>query len=219
MQARHYSQLYRQLRDVNPRDYQRIIRTYEEREEEIGSLDTLEHLELTVYYVDALFETGAYRQHLMMVDHPIQACIVENIKQVAEIDGDVFEHLLFRKAVSAFRLQDYALAIHVTKELIRITPERELYVRFFRATLFKEQASVLQFGRASFIFCMLLTAFVITLDLLFVRTFYAEQSDLMQGVSVDIFVIGLLLLAGSFGFAFYRAHRDAYTFQRQVANK
>ncbi|MEM9259312.1 MAG: hypothetical protein AAGA62_06660 [Bacteroidota bacterium] len=219
MQSRHYSQLYRQLRDLNPRDHQRIIRTYEEQEAEIGQLDALEYFELTVYYVDALFETGAYRQHLMMVDHPIQACIAENIERVEGITGDIFEHLLFRKAVSAFRLQDYPKAIHVTKELIRINPERELFVRFLRATIFKEQTGVLQFGRASFIFCMLLTAFVITLDLLFVRTFYPSQSDLMQGVTIDVFVIGLLLLVGSFGFAFYRAHREAFTFQREAAKK
>ncbi|MEL7163561.1 MAG: hypothetical protein AAFN92_22580, partial [Bacteroidota bacterium] len=85
--------------------------------------------------------------------------------------------------------------------------------------LFKLQAPVLQFGRAAFIFCMLLTAFVITLDLLFVRSFYPERSDLMQAVTADVFVIGLLALAGSYGLAHYRAHRDAFAFQRRAANK
>jgi len=219
MSPRHYSQLYRQLRDLDPRDYQRIIRTYEEREKEIGRLDALEHFELTIYYVDALFATGAYRQHQLMVDLVIEACIRDNFPYVEGVEGDVFQHLLFRKAAAAYRLSDYGTAIHVVEQLVRIDPDRELYVRFLRAALFKEQKSVLQFGRGSFIFCMLLTAFVITLDLLFVRTFYPDRTPLMQAVTADVFVIGLLTLAGSYAFAYYRAHREAFAFQRSLANK
>ena len=95
MSVRHHSQLYRQLRDVDPRDSQRIIRMYEEREQEIGRLDVEEHFELTVYYSDALFATGAYRQHLMMVDLVIEASMLHNISHVPDVEGDIFEHLLF----------------------------------------------------------------------------------------------------------------------------
>ncbi|MTB52429.1 hypothetical protein [Lewinella sp. W8] len=219
MQARHYSQLYRRLRDVDPRDYQRIIRMYEEKETEIGRLDVVEHFELTTYYVDALFHTGAYRQHQMMVDLVIQASIAHNIRRVPGIEPDVFHHLLFRKAASAYRLQDYDTAIYVAQELIRMCPEEEIYVRFLRAALFKEQKSTLQFGRASFIFCMLMTALVITLDLLVVKHFYPAGTEAMQWLTIDLWVIGLLLLVGSYGYAYFRAERYAHQFQRSQPNK
>ncbi|MEM6770118.1 MAG: hypothetical protein AAF597_05995, partial [Bacteroidota bacterium] len=172
MTPRYYSPLYRQLRDVDPRDNQRIIRMYEEREREIGQLEVVENFELTVYYAEALFATGAYRQHLMMVDLVIQASMQHNITFVPDIEGDVFQHLLFRKAVSAFRLRNYETAEHVTRELVRIDPERDLFVRFLRITYFKAQRSVLQFGRGAFIFCVLLAAALVTFELLFVRPFH-----------------------------------------------
>lgn len=219
MQTRHYSQLYRRLRDVDPRDYQRIIRMYEEKETEVGRLDVLENFELTVYYVDALFHTGAYRQHQMMVDLVIKTSIAHNIQGVPGIKQDIFHYLLFRKAASAYRLQDYNTAIYVAQELIRMCPEEELYVRFLRAARFKEQKSTLQFGRASFIFCMLLTALVITLDLLVVEPFYPAGTEAMQWLTVDLWVIGLLLLVGSYGYAYIRAERYAHQFRRNLPKK
>ena len=219
MQARHYSQLYRRLRDVNPRDYQRIIRMYEEKEQEIGRLDVLEHFELTVYYADALFATGAYRQHAMMVDLVIEASMRHNIQHVDGIEGDVFHHLLFKKAASAFREQRYDEAAHVTKELIRMTPRRELHVRFLRAALFRQQADVLQYGRAVFICCLLVCAVLIFFDILLWRTTYPEFIPLCQTAIAVTFTAGTVALASFYGFAYSRAHNKAYGFQRRSKNK
>lgn len=219
MQARHYSQLYRRLRDLDPNDHQRVIRTYEEREAEIGRLDSLEHFELTVYYADALFATGAYRQHLMMVDLVIEASMRENIQKVEGVDGDIFHHLLFRKAVSAYRLRDFNASIHIAKELLRINPNSELYVRFLRLALFRNDLGLLQFGRASFIFCTLTTAFFITINLLVVSIFHPGWVDLLHGIIGLIFTVGLACLVGAYGFSYLRADRRAYRFREGRANK
>ena len=219
MPARHHSQLYRQLRDVDPNDAQRIIRMYEEREREIGRLDVEEHFELTVYYADALFSTGAYRPHLMMVDLVIQNCMLHNITTVPGVEGDVFEHLLFRKIVSAYRLGDYDLAARVGRELVRINPEREIYVRLLRIIYFRRQRSLLQFGRGSFIFCILLAAAAITLQLLMVRPFFPGYSDRVETLILVFFVAGITLLLGSYLAAHVRAHLRAYGFRNGGVNK
>jgi tetratricopeptide (TPR) repeat protein len=219
MSPRHHSQLYRQLRDVGPRDAQRIIRMYEELETEIGRLEVVENFELTVYYIDALFSTGAYRQHLMMVDLAIQASIQLNIKDVPDVEGDVFKHLLFRKGVSAYRLEDYDTAIHVVKELIRIDPDQEYYPRFLRTILFKQQHSTLQFGRGSFIFCILLSAAIVTLELLFIRPFYPDIVSLTQITILAVFLLGVIFLSGAYLSAHTRAHRKSYRFLREQQNK
>ncbi|WP_273444987.1 hypothetical protein [Neolewinella agarilytica] len=219
MSGQHYSQLYRQLREVDPKDYQRIIRMYEEREREIGLLDVVEHFELTVSYVDALFETGAYRQHLLMVEPVIAASITHNFREAPGVEGEVFQHLLFKKAVSCFRLRQYPEAIHISQELIRIDPDRELYPRFLRASLFKAQSGVLQLGRGAFIFCILLAAAIITFDLLFVHAFYPTYVSLMQSLTVIVFLTGLLLLAGAYLWAWYRANRRAAGFRSKEGNK
>lgn len=219
MPGQHYSQLYRQLREVDPQDFQRIIRVYEQREREIGRLDAVEHFELTVLYVDALFATGAYRQHLLMVEPAIAASIAHNLREAPGVKGDVFQHLLFKKAVSCFRLGKYPEAVHLSQELIRIDPGHRLYPRFLRATLFKAQARMMQFGRGAFIFCILLAAVIITADLLFVQAFYPGYVDLMQTLTVATFLSGLLLLTGAYLLAWHRANRRATGFWRKQQNK
>jgi len=184
MSSRYHSQLYRQLREVDPRDRQRVIRVYEEKEREIGHLGVEEYFDLTVSYAEALFATGAYRQHLLMIDPIIQVSITHNMTGATEVEGDVFEHLLFRKAVSAYRLRNFDLAAHVARELVRINPGRELYVRFLRIIYFHKQNTTLQFGRGGFIFCVLLAAATITLQWLLVRPFFpAPQSVRISGKS------------------------------------
>lgn len=219
MSPRHHSQLYRQLRDVDPNDAQRIIRMYEEKEQEIGRLDVEEHFDLTVYYADALFSTGAYRQHLMMVDLVIQACIVDNLTEVPGVEGDVFEHLLFRKSVSAYRLRDYAVAAHVARELIRINPGREMYVRFLRLVLFRSQRKLLQFGRGGFIFCLLVTAAVIVVQLLVLQPLFPSRVEEAQGLILALFLCGITIILGANLGAHLRAHIQAYGFRRQKQNK
>ena len=219
MQSQHYSQLYRRLRDLDPHDYQRIIRMYEERESEIGRLDVLEHFELTVYYVDALFQTGAFRQHQLMVDLAIETGIRHNIVAVQGISGDIFQHLLFHKAAAAFRLRRFDVAIHVARELVRIDAGRELYFRLLRAALFKEQTTTLQLGRAGFIFCILLAAFLITINLLVVTNFYPMFVGSVKFVIATVFALGVICLGGAYGLAYWRAHRSAYRFRAGQPNK
>ena len=219
MSPRHSSQLYRQLRDVDPRDAQRIIRMYEEQEQEIGRLDVVEYFELTVYYTDALFSTGAYRQHLMMVDLVIQACMTHNIDSVPDIDGDIFEHLIFRKAVSTYRLRDYPAAARLARELIRINPNREMYVRFLRIIEFRRQKRLLQFGRGGFIFCLLVTAALITVQLLVLSAFFPEHNQLARSGVVVAFAGGIAILLGSYLVAHLRAHRRAFGFRKAGENK
>jgi hypothetical protein len=216
---RHYSQLYRELRAVDPKDYHRIIRTYEERELEIGRLDVVEHFELTVQYVDALFETGAYREHQLMVDLVIDASIRHDIRYVPGRKEEVFQFQLFRKAASAFRIQDYPTTEHVLRELIRMRPQHDMYVHFLRTTLFRQRTRLLQMGRAACIFCMLLTAGIVTVNLLVIQNFYPHLSTLVAAISATVFLAGLLALFGAYGLAYYLAHREATDFRATCINK
>lgn len=216
---RHYSQLYRELRAVDPADYHRIIRMYEERELEIGRLDVVENFEITVAYVDALFETGAYREHQLMVDLIIHASIRHDIRRVPGREEDIYVYQLFRKAASAFRIQDYGTTEHVLRELIRMRPQEYLYFRLLRTTLFRQRTGILQFGRAACILCMLLTALVVTLNLLVVKNFFPQHAPLLTGLSFGIFLAGMLSLFGAYGYAYYLTNREAAHFRAAQINK
>ena len=204
----HYSQLFRNFAAIEPEDYQRMIRTYEELENQVGRLDPDEYFELTVRYVDALFETGAYRRHLLMVDLVIIASVERNIKFFK--GQDVFARMLFRKAASAYRTQDFQQAQHIAQELTRIYPNVPIYRRLLQSIFFAQERRLLQFGRASFIFCILAMAVVIVVDMLLVQPFYPAEHSAMVWLRNDLFIIGLLALIITFGLAWWRSKRSAH---------
>lgn len=206
--ARHYSQLYRNFSAIEPGDYQRMIRTYEELENELGRLDPDEYFDLTVRYVDALFETGAYRRHLLMVDLVILASVERNIKIYR--GEDVFARMLFRKAASAYRTQDFLQAQHIAQELTRIYPDEGIYRRLLQSIFFAQESRLLQFGRATFIFCILAMAVVIVVDMLLVEPFYPAEHSAMIWLRNDLLIVGLLALIGCFGLAWWRARTSAH---------
>lgn len=218
MEARHYSQLYRHIRDLDPTEYQRIIRRYEEKEDEIGRLDVLEYFELTVYYVNALFHSGAYRQHLLMADLVIEGSIRYSIRRVEGVEGDIFQHLLFQKAASAFRLREFDLADHIVRELIRMAPANDHYFRFLRIILFQRNTNILQVGRALFISCLLTAALLITIDLLFIASFYPDFTDTMHAAILIVFSLALLFLLVTYGYNALRAHHKVTRFRRGQTN-
>lgn len=189
---RYFSPLYRNLRAIEPTDYHRLIREYEREEEAIGRLDTLEHFELTVLYVDALFETGAYRKHLLMVDQVLYLSFSENLSKV---DGqDIFERMLFRKAASSYRLFDLDTAEHVLREMLRINPDNDAARQFLEKTLYKKQVPAHQLMRATAVLCFLTAALAIFIELLIVRNFYRMYLDTFVWARSFLFIFGLLSL-------------------------
>lgn len=199
----HYSPLFRNLNAIDPKDFQRIIREYEYQEQQIGQLDPREHFELTVRYVDALFATGAHRRHLLMVDLVIFASIDRNIKYLH--GQDVYERMLFRKAASAFHTRDYPACEHICRELVRMYPKASVHKKLLSRSLFQQQQQTLQFGRASLIFCCLLTAVIIVLDLLVIKNFYPAEHEAFTWLRNGVFFTGLGAICLAYALVFYRS--------------
>lgn len=202
-QPRHYSPIFREIWSINPKDFQKIIREYEYNEQAIGQLDPYEHFELTVLYVDALFATGAYRHHLLMVDLVISTSIDRNIQYLH--GEDVYERMLSRKATSAFRTFDFATCDHICRELMRLYPENDLHSRLLRRAVFNQQRKRLQFGRGAAIFCFLLTALIIVLDLLFVKNFYPMAHQTFVWLRNGVFLAGIFLFVATYALTWYQA--------------
>lgn len=214
---RHYSPFYRKFRSIEPKDHQRIIREYEYQEKQIGQLDPQEYFELTVWYVDALFATGAHRRHLLMVDLVIFASIDRNIQFLH--GEDVYERMLFRKAASNYRIQDYKRCAHICRELMRMYPEQTTYPRLLKRALYQQQQPTLQFGRGAAILCLLLTALVIVADLLVVKNFYPAEHQSVIWLRNSIFLVGFLILAGAYALAYYRAKSEVNHYLTTIKQK
>lgn len=212
-QSTSHSRLYRDFRAIEPNDYRAIISFYEEQEQAIGRLDFEEYFDLLVGYVDALFETGAYRKHLLMVDVVIEASISGN---VTDYQGqDIFRTMLFRKAASLYQTQDHRGADYILRELLRIDPEDQNAAGFLRKCLYRRQQTLLRNTRATAVMLFLVAALVTLAEVLLVDTFLPLYSDFTLGLRNGIFIAGLAFLFGGE----LLAHFNAWRLTRQFLHK
>lgn len=196
-QHTYHSKVYRDFKGIEPGAYRNVLHFYELHEEAIRRAEFEEYFEMLVAYTEALFETGAYRKHLLMADVAIGESMSQELEQ--EYAKSVFGRMLFRKAASHFNLAEYQQAEYIAGQLIRIEPEHEQALRFFRKCRYHQRPGWLHHVRATVIFLLLLAALVVCIEVLLVRPFYGMHVHLVETSRNTIFGMGLLLLIGGEG--------------------
>jgi len=202
----YYTKVYRQFKAIDPTAYRELIRFYEKEEDKIVRLEFDEFFELLVAYVDALFEIGAYRKHLLLVDVVIEKSITNNV--TAYRGEDIFRKMLFRKAASFYNIHEYIKSAYILTELLKIDPKDPAYGLLYRKCRLKARPSLLNHARATGVFLFLMTALIIALEVLFVRPWYEMHTELVMGVRNTTFLLGCLVLIAGFGYNYYLANRD-----------
>lgn len=202
----YYTQVYRKFKAIEPSAHREIVRLYEKEEAKILRLDFEEFFEMLVAYVDALFEIGAYRKHLTLVDVVIEKSINHNIKYYR--NQDLFQKMLFRKAASLFNIQDYSKAEYVVTQVYRMYPEDQTAMLLHQKCRLKARPALLNYARAGGVFLFFLSALVIALEVLFVRPWYAMHVPLVMNVRNTIFIFACLALIIGFGCNYYLAMQD-----------
>jgi hypothetical protein len=208
----YYTQVYRQFKSIDPGAYRDIIRFYEKEEDRILRLPFDEFFELLVAYVQALFEIGAYRKHLLLVDVVIEKSISNNISLFK--GEDIFHKMLFRKAASFYNTHEYKKSEYILSELIRMQPNDSDNAMLYRKCRLKARPRLLNNARAVGIFLFLMAAFVIALEVLFVRPWYAMHVPVIMAVRNSSFLFGCSALIMGFGLNYLLANRDL---QRLIA--
>ena len=214
-QSTYHSRVFRDFKEIEPNAYRQVIRFYEEHEDKILSLDMDEKFEMLVAYVDALFEIGAYQKHLLLVDYVIEISIKENIQQFQE--QDIFQHMLFRKAASLYNCVELEQSDYILRELIRINPQHPDAVLFLKKCLRRMRNGLVYRTRAASISLFLLTAFVICLEVLFVRPFYQEYTYQVEAGRNYIFLFGCLVLLGGDLVHRWRVEREVDRFVEELS--
>jgi tetratricopeptide (TPR) repeat protein len=178
--------LYREFKALGADDYHGIVRYYEQFEDDIQTFGLEEHLDCTIAYANALFETGNHNKHLVMCDHLLEIAIMQNIETWG--GEDLYERLLFKKAASLFQLREYPKAEHVLRELVKIYPDEKLPRRFLEKCLLRQKPVWLTKTRAACVGLSLLAALVIAVELFVVKHFFPDWlSPLQVGHNVLLF--------------------------------
>lgn len=211
-----HSRIYRDFLAIEPKDYHGIIRFYEEKEDEIERLELEEFYEMQQVFTHALFEVGAYRQFLAVVDRAIMVTL-EGDYLLADHSNqqEQFEQFLFRKAAAYLQTLQAEKAEHVVGELLRINPQHEMGVLLLRKALRQQDTLINRHTRAAAILLFGLSALVILLEVLFVRPFYNQYTPGVELSRNLIFLLGLLVLGAGEALTFWRAYRKSGTFLRR----
>lgn len=188
------SQLYRDFMEIEPSSYHQIIRFVESHEDEMEYIHDEERFELLESYVTALFEVGAYRKHLQQVDRVIEEVIGQNIRFFK--GEDIFQKMLFRKAASHYQLLEYSRAEFVLKELLRINPAYADAAQFLKKCRRSKRPRLLRQSKAVSVLLFMLAAVVIAVEVLIVRNFYPEYTQLIETTRLSLMGAGLLVLFG-----------------------
>jgi len=213
-QSTYHSKIYRDFKEIEQTAYRQIIYFYEQKEDAIQRLDLEESFEMLTAYVDALFETGAYQKHLLMVDLVIERTIVHHD---AIRHGDkLFKSMLFKKAASYFNILEYNRADYILRELIKIDPHNSDTVMFLKKCLRKKSPDLLNNARAASIFLFLLSAFVICIEVLFIRPFYSMHTELVESSRISLFFLGFAFWAGGHLLHRWRVEREVNEFVGRV---
>ncbi len=193
-QSTYHSKTFRDFREIDPSNYRRIIHFYEAHESAIRGLDFEEYFEMLIAYVNSLFEVGFHQKHLLMVNVAIEEVIVQNVQ--APPGEDLYQQLLFRKAASHFQCLQYDKCHYVLLQLIRINPKDADAINFLKKCLRRKEPAFLEHAKATAIFLFLLSALIISIEVLLVRPFYEMHAGLVERSRNTIFGIGCLCLIG-----------------------
>ena len=186
------SQVYREFKEIEAREYRTIVRFFEEFEQDIYHLRFEEYFELLLAYVDALFEIGAYANHLKTVDQLIEISINHNITFYK--GEDIFFELVFKKAAAHYNLHQYDKAEQILRELIKIDPENKLAIRFLIKCVHHDQPKFLKQTRGTSVLIFLITAATISVELVFIRSLYSSYGSVIELLRNVLFILGWVVL-------------------------
>jgi tetratricopeptide (TPR) repeat protein len=210
-----YARLYRDFLAIEPKNYHAIIRFYEQWEAQIAQLDDDQHYQLLLAFTNALFEVGAYRQFLVVVDQAILVSLDESYLKDQHYKQQLFEQLLFRKAAAFVQTIEPAKAEHVVRELLRINPKHALASLLLRKTLRQQNTSINIITRAVAILLFGLSALIIIVEVLIIRSFYELYTGPVELSRNLIFIGGLLVLGLGEALTHWRAYRTAKRFAKK----
>lgn len=212
-----HSETYEAFLVLEPGAYKEKIQYIEENFFMLRELDAEEYFDMMVLYSEALFEIGEYARQAKLADHILEMSIERNI--VLHRNQDVYFETLFKKAAALHNLDKIDQAVHILKELLKINPDHESTKLFLINCLIRQKKSSVRPYRNISLTLLLLSAFVIAFELLFVTRLWPSWTSIIEMIRNGFFIFGVILLITGEVMVRYRAVEDVYSFARSTKKK
>lgn len=121
------------FRNINPRDYQEVVRFFQRYEEYFNDLDTEFYFPSLLVFTNSLYELGEYELFLPHAERILELSIQENIQF---FNGeDIFLRTLYQKSRALLGLGRPEKAAVISRQLLRLAPENRKNLSVFRDCL------------------------------------------------------------------------------------
>ncbi len=185
-------QIYNDFISIESKAYQEQIRYYENNRADIRRLPYEYQTYIECKCAIASYEVKDYYSFLSIVDRLIAMVIRDNIY---EIDGvDIYKDLLYRKAWATHKVLDYYKADHIFSELVKIDPTNQQYAKGFLKNSLEKKRYEVKYLNAVSIVLFVISAVIICLELLMIRPFYQEWTQIVEYSRNLIFLGGIFVL-------------------------
>ncbi len=201
--------IYAIFKEIDVASYHDIINFYQRNQGSFSQLSTDEYFEVFFVYSNALFETARYRAYTDVTAVLLEMIIFHNIKYINQ--EDIFESVLFKKAAAHYHLFELDKAEKILWELLKINPSNSVAAYLLRKCKTKQQPTFVRWAQGTSIILFMLAATTIALELLLVKPFFEDFSQLIETLRNCIFISGVVLLIVAEGghrlLSFHRVNR------------
>jgi len=204
------SDVYLSFNEIEQLAYRDKVRFFEQNEPLINSLEFHEYFEMLKGYLDANFEITAYHKYIYHCDRLIEYCITEEIPDYLII----YKNALFKKAASYYNLMNYNASITILKELIKIDKDNKDYQYFLRKCYELNDQTFIKKTRAISMLFFLVSAFIISMELLVVKHFYANFTTEIISLRSIIFILAFVILISGEAWQRYKSVKRVRAFLR-----
>ncbi len=209
--------LYRNFKANDAANYYGIIRYFEQYEEALRELGESEYFDCAFTYTEALFLAGDYGRATVMFDHLLEWVITQNITQWA--GGDVFAHLLLRKAAALTHQRRWPHAAHVLREYVKLYPSDRRGWRLLKKSLLQQRPPWLGRCWAVCIGTLFVALLVAAGEMFLVRPFFPDYDEIALNLHYLLLAAGLAVALAGEVWHGYRCHRSLRTFAQQIRRR
>jgi len=185
-------EIYKEFLMIDVKSYQEQIRYYEMNKAEIFRLPEEHKIRIECRYALALYEVEDFYGYLTKADRLIRAVVKENIYKID--DKDIFQELLYRKGMATHKVLDYYKADYVFTELVKIDSTNKIFCRAYIRNSINKSRYEIKYLNAISVLLFFVSAAIIGLEILMIRTFYPEYTQLFEWTRNVIFLCGVAII-------------------------
>lgn len=205
LSSRYVRNIYDEFKDLSGAEPRELARFYEHNQALIQNLETDKFFDLQVYYLIALFELGQHQKLLDIIDEPIEASIIHNIKR--HNGKDVFRKLLFMKGDALYHTMRYDESRYIFLELLKMDKKNVFYKEALAKTMRKMIPRFVKNSRALCIFFFILSAIIIAVEMLAIKHFFSDYTVYVEWSRNILFCLAWVSLIGAEGAHYFIVQR------------